>query len=92
MLIKLFALLLILTFLSCQAQSSLLNTCLNDRMDSQDIYDCSKYKSAEADSTLDNVYKALNEKITTDYKSSPLLGNTLKAHIKITKNLDQFER
>lgn len=77
-----FALLLTLSPFFCQAQSSLLNTCLNDRMDSQDIYECSKYKSAEADSTLNNVYKILNEKITTDYKSSPLLGNTLKAHIK----------
>lgn len=80
--IKLFILLLTITPFFCQAQLSLPNSCLNDRMDSQDIYNCSKYKRAEADSILNNVYKKLNEKITTDYKASPLSGNILKGYIK----------
>ncbi|VVO35548.1 lysozyme inhibitor LprI family protein [Pseudomonas fluorescens] len=66
----------------CYAESSLLDVCSPEVVDSQGVYECSKKKSKEADLELNNAYRELNDKVSVDYKADPLLGDELKSHIK----------
>ncbi|WP_458729729.1 lysozyme inhibitor LprI family protein [Pseudomonas brenneri] len=66
----------------CYAEDAPLDQCSSNDTVSQDVYECSKQKSREADLELNYAYRALNDKVTKDYKAAPMLGEQLKGHIK----------
>lgn len=67
---------------ACYAESPQPVFCSDIGTDSQGIYECSKRKNTDADIQLNSTYKALNNKIDTEYKIDPMLGASLKEHIK----------
>ncbi|VVO36410.1 lysozyme inhibitor LprI family protein [Pseudomonas fluorescens] len=66
----------------CYADSVYPDLCLSGGMDSQDVYECSKYKVEGAGKVLNDIYKDLNNRISIEYKADPKLGEELREYIK----------
>lgn len=67
---------------TCYSEPSRPIFCSDESAGSQRVYECSKLISADADGQLNSAYKSLSNKVDADYKSDPLLGSSLKEHIK----------
>ena len=63
------------------------NNFCKEVVDSQKVFDCSVYEKARADKELNNLYRNLLERVSSQYKSNRMLGDDYIQRIKSSQRL-----